>query len=413
MATEPPAVASRWQDAFRALRYRNFRLYAIGIVVSQSGTWVQSVAQSWLVYRLTNSEFLLGLTWFFTHIPVLLLSPLGGLAADRWPRRTIVIVTQSLAMCQALLFAAVTLAGGIALWQVMTLAALLGVINAFDIPGRQSLFVELVGRDDLLNAISLNSAAFNLARVGGPSLAGLLVAAVGEGWCFFLNGVSFSVVLFCLAAMRLPSSPRSAVEGPAGSRLLEGFRYAHRTGAIRRLLAMSGAVNLSGAPGIALAPFFADGIFHRGSIGYGLLTGALGIGAVAGVLSLARRRGVEGLPRVIVSSSLLMGAALVAFAWSPSYWILLAMMPLIGFGVFRQNASANTLIQTIVPDAYRGRVMALYSMMVIGFLPLGSLAAGALAEHIGPRWTVFLGGALCLCATAVFQLSQPPPSSSR
>ncbi|HBY64321.1 MAG TPA: MFS transporter, partial [Solibacterales bacterium] len=266
MATESSAVASRWQDAFRALRHRNFRLYTIGIVVSQSGTWIQSVAQSWLVYRLTGSEFLLGLTWFFTHIPVLVLAPAGGLAADRWPRRTIVLTAQSCAMVQALALAALTLSGRIELWHVMTLALLLGVINAFDIPGRQSLFVELVGREELLNAISLNSAAFNLARIGGPAIAGLLIAALGEGWCFLVNGVSFTVVIVCLAAMRLPPPERPA-DGAAAARLGARVTVFDEQAAIRALLAMSGAVNLSGAPGVALAPFFADGIFQRGSVG--------------------------------------------------------------------------------------------------------------------------------------------------
>ena len=376
------------------------------MVVSLIGTWMQSVAQSWLVYRLTHSEFLLGVTWFCTHIPVLVLAPVGGLAADRFSRHRIVVTTQTLSMLQALGLAALTLSGHIQVWHIMAFALMLGTINAFDIPGRQSLFVELVGREELLNAISLNSAIFNLARVAGPSVAGFLVAALGEGMCFLLNGLSFVAVIGSLLAMRLNRTGGSTSKSSL-SNLLDGFRYARRAPAVAALLVMSAAVNLSSAPVVALAPVFADGIFGQGSLGLGLATGAMGVGAVAGVLTLARRDGVAGLPSVIFQSGCCMAISALAIAWAPSFSALLLAMVVTGFGVFRQNAAANTLIQSVIPDEYRGRIMAIYTMMVIGFLPIGSLAAGSLGHVIGARWTVFAAGSFCLVAAAVFGLLLP------
>ncbi len=376
------------------------------MVVSLVGTWMQSVAQSWLVYRLTHSEFLLGATWFCTQIPVLILAPVGGIAADRFPRHRIVLATQALSMAQALVLAALTLSGRVQTWHVLVLAAGLGVINAFDIPGRQSLFVELVGKEDLLNAISLNSAIFNLARIAGPSAAGFMVAAFGEGICFAFNGVSFIAAIASFGMMRIPRRANS-LAGGFTARFVEGFGYAHRSRPLRILLWMTGAVNLAIAPVIALSPFFADAIFHKGSLGLGVLTGAMGIGAVVGTVSLARRKDVSGLAGVILESAVVMGVSLAVFAWAPSFLLCLAMMLLAGYGIFRQNASANTLIQTMIPDDYRGRIMALYSMMVIGFLPIGSLAAGALAEAAGPRWTVFAGAILCLASAAAYRIFLP------
>ena len=386
---------------FRALRHRNFRLFISGQIISLVGTWMQNVAQSWLVYRLTHSELLLGTAWFCSQIAVFALGPLGGLAADRFSRQKLVIVTQTLSMLQAFALAALTLSGRVQVWHVLALACVLGTINAFDMPGRQALVIHMTSKEDLINAISLNSAVFNMARVVGPAVAGLLLAAVGEGVCFLLNGVSFLAVIVCLWAMRLPTFERKAMDSP-WNHLVDGFRYAWNHGAVRRVLAVMAAATLSGMPVLVLIPFFADAIFRHGSRGLGFLMGAMGIGAVAGTLVLARRTEVSELPRVMVYSGLSVGTAYLAFAVSRSFYFSLAVMPVIGYFVMRQMASANTTIQTLIPDEYRGRIMALYAMTVVGLGPFGSLAAGALAGRMGARTTVAMGGVLAMAASAAF-----------
>jgi MFS family permease len=397
----PATAFGQWAHSFRALRYRNFRLFISGQIISLVGTWMQNVAQSWLVYRLTHSEFLLGTAWFCSQIAVFALGPLGGLAADRFSRQKLVIVTQTLSMLQAFALAALTLTHRVQVWHVLALAAALGVINAFDMPGRQALVIHMTSQEDLLPAISLNSAVFNAARVLGPGVAGLVVAAVGEGVCFLLNGVSFLAVIVCLAAMRLPRFEPKAPESP-WTHLVDGFRYAWHHQAVRRVLGLMAAATLAGMPVLVLTPFFADAIFHKGSQGLGFLMGAMGIGAVVGTLVLARRTQVAGLPRVMTWSGICVGCAYLAFALSPRYGLSLAVMPVIGFFVMRQMASANTTIQTTIPDEYRGRIMALYSMTVVGLGPFGSLAAGAIAGRAGPRFAVAVGAVLAMGAAAAF-----------
>jgi MFS family permease len=399
-----PGKAMGWPATFRALRHRNFRLFLAGQTISLVGTWMQSVAQSWLVFRLTHSELLLGAAWFCSQLPVFALGPLGGLASDRYSRHKLVIVTQILSMGQAFAFAALTLAGRVEVWHILALALLLGTINAFDMPARQSLVVQMTSRDDLLNAISLNSSVFNAARMIGPGVAGLLVAVVGEGACFLLNGISFLAVIVCLLAMRVPPSPRTDARSP-WAHLVEGFRYAWRNHTVRTVLALMAASTLSGMPALVLMPFFAGDIFQRGAQGLGFLTGAMGLGAVVGTLVLAGQKKVEGLPRVIFFSAGSTGLCFLLFAWSPWFVLSLAIMPLIGYSVMRQMAAANTTIQTFIPDEYRGRIMALYAMTVVGLGPFGSLAAGALAHRFGARPTVALGGVLALAATALFGLA--------
>jgi MFS family permease len=389
-------------QTFRALRHRNFRLFVIGQIVSLVGTWMQNVAQSWLVYRLTHSALLMGTAWFCVQIPVFALGPLGGLAADRHSRHRLVVLTQTLSMFQALVLAILTLTGKVQVWHILALAVVLGTINAFDMPARQSLIVEMTSKEDLLNAISLNSAIFNAARVVGPAIAGLLVAAVGEGLCFLLNGVSFLAVIGCLLAMRLKHVKRQVADSP-WAHLVQGLRYVHGHRAVRTLLGMMAAITIAGMPAVVLMPFFADGIFHRGSRGLGILLGAMGIGAVAGTLVLAWRARVSALPRVIFWSATLLGVSFSVFALSNAFYLSLAIMPLIGYSVMRQMASANTLIQTLIPDEFRGRTMALYSMTVVGLGPFGSLAAGALAHSYGARLTVLAGGLLTLAAAGVFR----------
>jgi predicted MFS family arabinose efflux permease len=394
------------QHTFRALRHRNFRLFISGQAISLVGTWMQNVAQAWLVYRLTHSELLLGTTWFCTQIPVFALGCLGGLACDRYSRWKLVIITQTLSLLQALGLALLTLTGRVQVEQVLAFAVMLGCINAFDMPARQSLVIHMTGKDDLLNAISLNSAVFNSARAVGPAIAGLLVAAVGEGVCFLLNAVSFAAVIACLLAMRLPSTVRIVRDSP-WSHLLDGFRYAYRHVEVRKVLWMMAATTIGGMPAVVLMPFFADDIFHRGSRGLGFLGCAMGVGAVIGTLVLARRARVAELPRVIVYSAATTGASFLLFAWSEWFFLSLLIMLLIGFSTMRQMVSANTLIQSLIPDEYRGRIMAFYTITVVGIGPFGSLAAGAMAHHYGARLTVFAGGLLYLLAASAFRSRIP------
>src|SRR5579862_9050801 len=314
------AAAGRISSTFRALRHRNFRLFLTGQIISLVGTWMQNVAQSWLVYRLTHSEWLLGTAWFCSQIAVFALGPLGGLAADRFSRHKLVITTQTLMMLQAFALAVLTLSGRVQVWQILSLSVVLGAINAFDIPGRQSLLIQMTSKEDLLSAISLNSAVFNTARCVGPGIAGFLVAALGEGACFLLNGISFLAVIGGLLAMKLAPVERRIPESPF-RHLVDGFRYVWHHGTVRSLLAILGASTLANAPFLVLAPVFADQIFHRGSQGLGFLMGAMGVGAVIGTITLARRTRVAGLPRVIAYSGLALGGASLAFAASP--WLSL------------------------------------------------------------------------------------------
>lgn len=385
---------------FRALRHRDFRLYAVGMAVSLAGTWMQNLAQAWLVYRLTRSEWMLGLTWFCASVPVLILSPIAGAVADRFPRRRIVMVTQAVAMAQAAALAGLTLSGRVEIWHVLALAAVLGVSNAFDIPGRQALFIRLVGKDDLLNAISLNSAIFNMARIVGPSAGGFIVAHTGEGVCFLLNAVTYVAVLGSLAAMRVKEERAESAETPLEG-LRAGIGFVMRTPEVKAILVLCGMISIATSPGSTLAPVFAEGIFGMGPRGLGMLTAGMGAGAILGTLGLARRRGARGLPGVIFGSALTLSAAMALFAASPSFWLCLAMMPLIGLSVMRHSASANTVVQVSIPDEYRGRVMGLYSMMVIGMTPVGSLLSGALAEAVGSRATMMAGAVGCLAAAGV------------
>ncbi len=396
------AVRRQVRQTFRALRHRNFRLFLGGQVVSLVGTWMQSTAQSWLVYRLTHSELLLGTAWFCTQIPVFALGPLGGLAADRFSRHRIVLRTQTLSMLQAAALAALTLTGVVTVGHVLALAAMLGCINAFDMPGRNSLLIEMTGKEDLLNAVSLNSTTFNLARVAGPAVAGFLVAAIGEGLCFALNAVSFLAAIAALLAMRLPPRRIERTKDSPWAHLVEGFRYAWRHQPVRRVLLAMAATTMGGMPVLVLMPFFADDMFHRGAKGLGVLMAAMGVGAVIGVLGLAARTEFRGLARVLAGSAAMLGLAFVAFSQSRSFALSVAIIALVGFNVMRQMASANTMLQTMIPDEFRGRIMALYSMTVVGLGPFGSLAAGALAHAAGARVAVLSGGLICIAGAAMF-----------
>ena len=398
--------ASRWQIAWRALRHRNFQLFFSGQLISLIGTWMQSVAQSWLVYRLTGSALLLGSVGFASQVPVFLFAPLGGITADRFNRRYIVIATQTAAMLLAFILAVLTLTGKVHVWHVFVLASLLGVVNAFDIPGRQSFLVDMVGKDDLMNAIALNSSMFNGARVIGPAIAGILVAKIGEGWCFFVNAVSYIAVIIGLLLMKVHSPVRAAMASPF-EHMMEGFRYVNQTTPIRALLLLLGLVSLVGMPYAVLMPIFADQILHGGARGLGILMGATGVGALLGALTLAFREGVKGLGRWVAWCSAGFGVSLITFSASRSFWISVILLLPVGYTIMLQMASSNTLIQVMVPDALRGRVMAVYSMMFMGMAPIGALLGGALAERLGAPLTVAIGGVASLAGAIWFGLQLP------
>jgi MFS family permease len=386
--------------AFRALQYPNFRIFIIGLGVSLIGTWIQSVALSWLLYRLTHSAFLQGISTFCSHTPVLLLGPLAGLAADRFPRQRIILITQSIFLCHAVLLAFLTLTHRVTVTQVLVLSALLGCANAFDIPARQSLMVLLTSKEDLLGAISLNSVAFNLARTLGPSLGGVLVAAFGEGLCFSLNALSFLAVLVSLFMLKLP--PTVPREHHSDRGFAAGARYAFNRPDIRNPLLLCGIITLTNAPPLVLGPFIADGLFHQGATGLGILLASFGLGATLGVARLASMTSSDGLQKVAGHGALFYGVALLAYALAPQFWMVVAASFVAGYAFFRQNASNNALIQTIVDEKYRGRIMSFYTMMAVGMLPVGSFITGWAAERFGPRPVLAAAACIAIAAGSAF-----------
>jgi len=367
---------------------------------------MQSVAQSWLVYRLTGSALLLGAVGFASQIPVFMFAPVGGMVADRFNRRYIVIATQISAMLLAFILAALTLSHKVQVWHVFVLASLLGIVNAFDIPGRQSFLVDMVGKEDLMNAIALNSSMFNGARVIGPAIAGILVAKIGEGWCFFGNAVSYIAVIIGLLLMKVESPPRASNASPF-EHIMEGFRFVNETTPIRALLLLLGVVSLVGMPYVVLMPIFADQILHGGARGLGILMGATGVGALLGALTLAFREGVKGLGRWVAWCCAGFGASLAIFAQSRSFWLSVILLLPVGYTMMLQMACSNTLIQVMVPDALRGRVMAVYSMMFMGMAPIGALLGGALADRLGAPTTITIGGLASIAGACWFGLQLP------
>jgi MFS family permease len=391
----------------RAFRHRNYKLFFGGQLVSLIGTWMQSVAESWLVYRLTGSSAMLGVAAFASQAPVLLFATIGGAVADRVDRHRIIVITQILSMILPLTLAALTLTGSVKVWHVMALAACLGVVNAFDIPARQAFIVDMVGREDLMNAIALNSSMVNGARVVGPAIAGLLVAAVGEGWCFLLNGISYLAVIAGLLMMDVPPRPRARGGRSVLRDTIEGFRFVIGTAPVLALLLLLGTVSLAGMPYAVLMPIFADKILHGGPRGLGLLMGATGVGALGGALSLAMRSGVSGLGRWVATSASAFGVWLILFSLSRVFWLSALLLVPLGASMMVEMASSNTLIQAMVPDALRGRVMAVYSIMFMGMAPIGALMAGSVAERLGAPNTVAIGGLICVAASTVFAARLP------
>ena len=388
---------------FRALSHRNYRLFFGGQGISLIGTWMQQIAMSWLAYRLTHSALLLGVIGFTSRIPTFLLASLAGVLADRWNRHRILVITQTLSMVQAMILAILVLTETVAVWHIISLSLLLGLINALDIPARQSFVVDMIERrEDLGNAIALNSSIVNGARLIGPSIAGILIATLGEGMCFFINGLSFIAVIMALLAMKIAPKQREMQSWQVFQRLKEGFSYAFGFAPIRSVLLLLALVSLMGMPYTVLMPIFAENILHGGPKALGFLMGATGVGAIVGSIYLASRKSVLGLGRIIVISSNLFGVGLIAFSLSRFFWLSLLFMLLTGFGMMVQMASSNTVLQTIVEEDKRGRVMSFYTMAFMGMVPFGSLLAGSLANKIGAPNTVMIGGVACILGSLIF-----------
>jgi len=390
----------------RALRHRNFQLFFGGQLISLIGTWMQIVAQSWLVYRLTGSSLLLGSVGFASQFPVFVVAPLGGIVADRHNRQKVVIGTQTASMILAFILAALTLTNTVQVWHIFVLAALLGIVNAFDIPGRQAFLVDMVGKEDLMNAIALNSSMFNGARIIGPAIAGVLVAKIGEGWCFFANGVSYIAVIIGLMLMQV-SPPVFRGSASPLAHIVEGFRFVRQTAPIRAILLLLGLVSFVAMPYTILMPIFADRILHGGARALGLLMGATGIGALLGALTLASKTGVRGLGRWVAFACGGFGVSLILFAFSRNLQLSEFLLLPVGFCMMLQMSSSNTLIQVMVPDHLRGRVMAVYSMMFMGMAPFGAFFAGALADRLGAPVTVAMGAVATIGGAALFWLRLP------
>lgn len=390
-----------WPVALRALRHRNFRLFFCGQLISLIGTWMDPVAESWLIYRLTGSSLMLGTVAFVGQIPIFLLMPIGGIVADRYDRRSVLVATQASMMTLTLVLAALTLTHVVRPWHVMVLGALMGIVSAFDIPVRQAFLADTVSREDLVNAIALNSAIFNGARVIGPALAGIVVAAVGEGWCFLANGLSFLAVIAGLL-MIMAAPARQPLQGSPVQNIIEGFQFTTRTAPVRALMLLWGLISLTGAPCVVLMPVFAGQVLHGNARALGMLMGAIGLGALCGAITLATRKNVSGLERWIVIACNTFGAALILFSLSRTFWVSAALLVPVGFSVVLEMGSSNTLIQGMVPDHLRGRVMAVCSMMFMGMAPLGALMAGSVAHAIGVPMTVALGGLISIIGGIIF-----------
>jgi MFS family permease len=397
-----------WKFALRALRHRNYRLFFSGQTVSLVGTWMTRVATAWLVYRLTKSAFLLGLVSFSGQIPVLFLGPVAGVWVDRWDRRRVLVVTQVLSMLQSFALAALALPGIITIWEIFALSIFQGAINAFDMPGRQAFVIQMVeSRDDLSNAIALNSSMVNASRLIGPSLAGILIAVAGEGYCFLIDGLSYIAVIVSLLMMRVKPLEVKPSTANVLHDLRQGWHYVSGFTPIRSILLLMALVSLVGMPYMVLMPIFAGKILQGGAHTLGFLMGASGVGALSSALVLARRESVRGLGRVIPMMAGLFGLALVGFSFSHWFWVSMILMVATGYGMIQQMAASNTILQTIVDEDKRGRVMSFYSMAFQGAAPFGSLIAGVVANHIGAPPTLAIGGSLCVLGALWFSRQLP------
>ncbi len=408
-----PGISHTW----RALRHRNFRLFFGGQTISLIGTWMTRIATSWLVYRLTKSAMLLGTVGFAGQIPTFLIAPFAGVWVDRLDRRRVLVWTQTLAMIQSFALAALTLSGHITVAWILGLAVMQGLVNAFDMPGRQAFMVQMVGdRADLGNAIAINSSMVNMARLIGPSLAGLVIAATNEGWCFFIDGVSYIAVIASLLMMQLNVAAIRRAATSTFHEMKEGWSYVSGFLPIRTILMLFAVVSLMGMPFVVLMPIFAANVLRGGPHTLGFLMGAMGVGALISALSLAARKSVRGLIRTIPIASAVFGLGLIGFGLSHSFWFSMLTVSIAGMGMMQGMAASNTIIQTLVSEDKRGRVMSYYTMAFVGMAPFGSLLAGTMASAIptasvrflggivltGAQWTVMINGAVVVLGAAWF-----------
>ena len=408
VSTADPSLNDGPGHAWRALRHRNFRLFFGGQSISLIGTWMTRIATSWLVYRLTGSALLLGTVSFAGQIPTFLFSPLAGVWVDRLDRRQVLIWTQTLSMIQSLALAALTLSHQITIHWILGLSVMQGIINAFDMPGRQSFMIQMVNdKRDLSNAIAINSSMVNMARLIGPSLAGMLIAVTSEGWCFLIDGISYIAVIVSLLMMHLPAARSMRKTSSTLTDLKAGWTYVSQFLPIRTILLLFAVVSLMGMPFVVLMPIFAAKVLHGGPHTLGFLMGAMGVGALVSALALAARKSVKGLVRMIPMAAAVFGIGLIGFGLSRGFWLSMIMVMIAGAGMMQGMAGSNTVIQTIVSEDKRGRVISYYTMAFVGMAPFGSLLAGALAHAIGAPWTVVLNGAAVLLGAAWFSTQLP------
>ena len=405
--SEEPAQVVRatgdYSHAWRALRHRNFRLFFGGQSISLIGTWMTRIATSWLMYRLTRSPLLLGTVGFAGQIPTFLLAPLAGVIVDRIDRRILLVWTQSLAMLQSLALAWLTLSHRITIYEILALSVMQGFINAFDMPGRQSFMVKMVeDKADLSNAIAINSSMVNSARLIGPTLAGMLIAVSSEGWCFLVDGVSYIAVIASLLMMRLPRAMMERATTTMVAQLREGWTYVANSAPIRTILLLFALLSLMGWPFMVLMPIFAAQVLHGGPHTLGFLMGAVGVGSLVSALALVLRKSVRGLTKMIPIASVAFGVGLICFGFSSVLWLSMLMMLVTGFGMMQGMVVSNTILQTLVDENVRGRVMSYYTMAFVGMAPFGSLLAGGLAHAIGAQRTVMVSGVACILGALWF-----------
>lgn len=402
-SSQRSAPSSDWRFAVRALQHRNYALFFSGQTVSLVGTWMTRIATSWLVYRLTHSAFLLGIVGFSGQFPAFLLGPFAGVWVDRLDRHRVLVVTQALSMLQSFALAALALSHRITVLDIIALSLLQGAINAFDMPARQAFVIQMVeDRADLANAIALNSSMVNASRLIGPTVAGAIIAISSEGWCFLIDGFSYIAVIASLLAMRLGVRPEPKQRLRVVHEFREGLSYVSRFIPIRSILLLLALVGLVGMPYTVLMPVFAGKVLHGGPHTLGFLMGAAGVGALISAGMLASRKTVLGLGRVIPTTAGIFGGALVAFSFSRVLWLSLLLMVATGFGMMQTMAASNTVLQTIVDEDKRGRVMSFYSMAFQGMAPFGSLIAGVVASRIGAPYTLAIGGTLCVTGALWF-----------
>lgn len=393
------------KNIFRALKSRNYKLFFIGQSISLTGTWMQNIAMSWLVYRLTGSTVLLGLVGFLSHIPAFFLAPFAGALADRLNRRRLMIIIQSTYMTWAFIFAALVLTGKITTPLILLFSLIGGIIHAIDMPVRQSFLIEMIeDKSDIGNAIALNSSIFNSARLMGPVIAGVLIGFVGEGVCFFLNGLSYMAIIIALLLMKIRQSPEKSSGRNILGEIKEGFHYAFSIPSIRAIIILLSTISLTGSSYLVLMPVFAKEVFHKGPETLGFFVGAVGLGALMGALFLASRRSVLGMGRLIAIFSGVFGLGLIAFSRSGVFWLSLSILLFVGFGIMTYIGSGNTLIQTIVDEEKRGRVMSIFTISLLGLEPIGCLIAGSAASHIGAPNTVLIIGIISVAASLVFTM---------